>query len=325
MSEAEKKIENFRKLYDSLTAEIGKVVVGRKSSIEQILLCLFGGGHALVEGLPGLGKTKLVSTLASCLELDFRRIQFTPDLMPSDITGTDVLTRGTGETRVEFSPGPVFTNVLLADEINRAAPRTQSALLEVMQERSCTVMGKTRPLPSPFFVFATQNPIELEGTYPLPEAQLDRFMFKIDISHEGVEQMTQILDRFTGSAEPKASKVASASDVIEAQNLVREVVLPKPVADAVSELVCSGSPLFASSPEIVRRYVKYPPSPRAALSIVMAAKARALSLSRPQVDFADIKAVAHPALRHRLLLNFEGETARVQTNDIISEMLNAMR
>ncbi len=319
------KAESFRNDFERLVANIGRVIVGQREVVEQVLLVLFAGGHALVEGLPGLGKTKLVSTLARSLSLSFSRIQFTPDLMPADITGTDVLVTGGAGAEIEFREGPVFTNVLLADEINRATPRTQSALLEVMEERTVTVMGRTRALDPPFFVFATQNPIELEGTYPLPEAQLDRFTFKVEIALEGKEEIKEILRRFAGAEEPAVEPVLSGPRVLEMQALVREAVLPEPVADFIASVVLCGTPGHPKAVESVRRYVRYGPSPRAALALALTARARALSLGRPAVDFDDVRAVALPALRHRLVLNFEGETSGVDLSTVIGEILDGAR
>ena len=276
----------------------------------------------MIEGLPGLGKTKLISTISRCLNLGFRRIQFTPDLMPSDITGTDVLVKGEGESNVIFQEGPVFTNILLADEINRATPRTQSALLEVMQERTVTVMGETRKLPSPFFVLATQNPIDLEGTYPLPEAQLDRFLFKIHIEAEGEDELTEILSRFASHSEPEVEPLLDRDTVLRMQQLVRDVILPEPVARYVSSIVLAGLPSSGTASEAVKKYVKFGPSARAALALALAGKTIALSKGRPNVDYSDIDDVSFPALRHRILFNFEGEATGINVNDIIAGMLD---
>ena len=317
-----KEIDGFVKTFESLTHEISKVIVGQKNVIEQVLISLFSGGHCLIEGLPGLGKTCLVSTISKCLNLDFKRIQFTPDLMPSDITGTEILTRGSDGVRVAFEKGPVFTNVLLADEINRGTPRTQSALLEVMQERTITLMGKTHILPPPFFVLATQNPIELEGTYPLPEAQLDRFILKINIASEGIEEFEQILARFSSSESPTVNKISDLESVNKYQKLVREVVVPGSVAKFISTLVYSGTPGNNLSPEKIGKYVKFGPSPRALISLALTAKVKALSEGRPNINIDDVKFVALPVLRHRIILNFEGEASRVDPSELIDRMLD---
>ena len=308
-----------------LVAEMRKRIVGQDDAIELALAALFAGGHALVVGVPGLAKTLLVHTLAQATDLSFARIQFTPDLMPSDITGTEIIQEdhGTGTRRLAFARGPVFANVVLADEINRTPPKTQSALLEAMQEHRVTVQGTTYRLDEPFFVFATQNPIELEGTYPLPEAQLDRFMFEIVIDYLGEEDEVAVVQGTTGLGGEEVRPALGAEELLAFQRLVRSV----PAADAVARYAVSlvrASRPGPSAPDPVRRYLSYGGSVRAAQWLVLGGKARALMHGRLHVSFDDIRALARPVLRHRLLTNFHARAEKVTTDDVISELIKSV-
>ena len=314
----------FRKIVQAIESEVGKVIVGQDLVIRHVLLGILSSGHILLEGVPGLGKTMLIRALSRTLSLDFSRIQFTPDLMPADITGTEILDEGTdGRRAFRYQRGPIFANLVLADEINRATPKTQSALLEAMQEHTVTAGNTTYPLPSPFFVMATQNPIEQEGTYPLPEAQLDRFMFKVNVPFPSAEALSEILTRTTGEAEPKLSVVATGAQLIHMQSLARRVPVPSIAADFVSRLVVSSHPGESPS-SMVNNFVRYGASPRGAQSIILGAKAQALVDGRYNISFDDISAVAAAALRHRLLLNFEGQAEGIKTDDVIAELLQVV-
>lgn len=313
----QKGAEEFRETFSALREEIGRVVVGQKETVEGALICLTAGGHALLEGAPGLGKTLLVRSIAEALDCSFSRIQFTPDLMPSDITGTNIITEAAGAREFQFQPGPVFGNIVLADEINRATPKTQSALLEAMQEHAVTVGGQRRGLPSPFLVLATQNPIEMEGTYPLPEAQLDRFMLKLLVKYPDQEELGDILDRTTTSQEPAISKVASGERVVEMRSTVREVALADHIKDYLLRIVLATHPEYELAPEEVRRYVRFGSSPRGAQSLALAARVRALLDGRFNVAAEDVKASAVEALRHRLILNFEAEAERISPDSLV--------
>ena len=320
---AEARAAEFRDRFEKLEANLGKVIVGHQEPIRQILLTVLCGGHALLEGTPGLGKTLLVKTLAASLELDFSRIQFTPDLMPADITGTNLLVERGGDgggPSFKFQEGPIFSNVVLADEINRATPKTQSALLEAMEEASVTVAKTTRTLRQPFVVIATQNPIEMEGTYPLPEAQLDRFFFKIHVGRSGVGDLVEILDRTTGTGASTAAVVAGGPELLALRATVREVVLAAPQKEAIARLVLATHPDGDAAPDEARRYVKYGASPRGGQAVALAAKALALRRGRYNVATEDIAAVALPALRHRIILNFEGEAEGVGADVIIAKV-----
>lgn len=302
--------------------EIGKVFVGQDMLIDEVLMALLVGGHVLLEGVPGLGKTLLVRTIGKVLELSFARIQFTPDLMPADILGTNILVQSPeGERVFRFQRGPLFANVLLADEINRATPKTQSALLEAMQELRVTIGGRTYDLPQPFFVLATQNPIEMEGTYPLPEAQVDRFLFKLRVDIPGMEDMRTIIDRTTGDVVPEARSALSKNQLLELQRLVREVPIASHLRDYAIELVLATHPSSEHAPESVHRYVRLGASPRGAQSIVLAAKARALMNGRFNVSLEDIQQVVLPALRHRILLNFEAEAEDMNSEAVLKALL----
>ena len=314
----------FRKIVQAIESEVGKVIVGQDLVIRHVLLGILSSGHILLEGVPGLGKTMLIRALSRTLSLDFSRIQFTPDLMPADITGTEILDEGTdGRRAFRYQRGPIFANLVLADEINRATPKTQSALLEAMQEHTVTAGNTTYPLPSPFFVMATQNPIEQEGTYPLPEAQLDRFMFKVNVPFPSAEELSEILTRTTGETEPQLSAVASGAQLIQMQSLARRVPVPSIAADFVSRLVVSSHPGDSPS-SMVNNFVRYGASPRGAQSIILGAKAQALVDGRYNVSFDDISTVASAALRHRLILNFEGQAEGIKSDDVIAELLQVV-
>jgi len=315
----------FRETAARIEAEIGKYIVGQREVIRHTLTCLVAGGHALLEGVPGLGKTMLVRTLARVLDLNFARIQFTPDLMPADITGTDILEETEdGRREFRFQPGPVFTNLLLADEINRATPKTQSALLEAMQERTVTVANRSYPLEPPFMVLATQNPIEMEGTYPLPEAQVDRFLFKVNVEYPSAQELVEILNRTTGEAEPEVAVVADGATVLAMGTLARQVPVASPVSDYAARLTIATHPESDTAPETVRRYVRYGSSPRGAQALILGGKVTALLDGRYNVAFADLRAVAPAALRHRILLNFEGQAEGVSTDDVVGEVVRAV-
>jgi MoxR-like ATPase len=315
----------FREAARTLENELKKAIVGHDEVLEQTVACILAGGHALLEGVPGLGKTLLVRSLAQALRLEFRRIQFTPDLMPADILGTQVVQEDeSGRKRFEFQKGPIFANVVLADEVNRATPKTQSALLEAMQEHAVTVAGERRPLPEPFFVLATQNPIEMEGTYPLPEAQLDRFLLKIDVKSQEVDALVSILERTTGSKTAEPSPVLAGPQLLEMRALAREVPVAQSVLRYAARLARATHPDAAEAPEAVKRFVRYGSSPRGAQAMVLAAKVRALRAGRAHVDPDDVKAAAVPALRHRVILNFEGEAEGLSTDKILSEVLAAL-
>jgi MoxR-like ATPase len=318
----EREFERFRAVYESLRASVSRVIVGHEDVIEQVLLSLVAGGHALLEGVPGIGKTLLVRTLASSLDLSFARIQFTPDLMPADILGTNVmLDTPDGGREFEFREGPIFGQIVLADEINRATPKTQSALLEAMEEHSVTVSRTTYPLPEPFFVLATQNPIEMEGTYPLPEAQLDRFVFKIAVGPPEVDELETILDRTTGEQGAEPGAVADGETILGMRRLARRVVVPEPLRKSIAQAVIATHPGKGEAVDLAKRYVRYGSSPRGAQAIVLTAKVRAASRGRLNVSREDVKAVAHAALRHRVLLSFEGEAEGLDPDRVIDEIL----
>jgi MoxR-like ATPase len=306
----------------AIEQELSKVIVGYPEVLRGVLITLLAGGHALLEGAPGLGKTLLVRTLANVLDLTYSRIQCTPDLMPSDILGTNVLMAAeTGERRFEFQSGPVFANLILVDEINRAAPKTQSALLEAMQERNVTVGTRAYPLPRPFFVIATQNPIEMTGTYPLPEAQLDRFLFKLKVEFPSPDNLTEILMRTTTTWEPTVEHVTDGESLIAIQRVARDLLIASHVMDYAARLVIATHPHLAGSPEAVKQYVRYGASPRAAQGLVLAAKMNAFLSGRLNVSFDDIRGVARAALRHRIILNVEAEVAGMQTDAIVETVM----
>ena len=306
----------FAERFSALKGEVGRTILGQDEVIEDLIVVVLAGGHALLEGAPGLGKTRLVRALADATDLSFGRVQFTPDLMPADVTGTTLLTDEGSGPRFTFQPGPVFCNVLLADEINRATPKTQSALLEAMQERAVTVSGTEHPLPSPFTVLATQNPLEMEGTYPLPEAQLDRFLFKILVPRPDAATLTRILSATTGATETRVERVVSRADLAELQTTLRAL----PIASRALEFVVRLVEATYAHP-----LVRLGASPRGAQATVLAAKGYALAAGRPNVELADLRRAAPAALRHRLLLNFEAEVAGTAPDEVIADLLRATR
>jgi MoxR-like ATPase len=321
----EARAEEFRTRYNQLKSEISRVIVGHDEIVHGVLTCLFIGGHALLEGVPGLGKTLLVRTLADALSLDFNRIQFTPDLMPADIIGTNVVMEGPdGRRTFEFQPGPIFSQIVLADEINRATPKTQSALLEAMQEHSVTVGGQIHRLKEPFFVMATQNPIEQEGTYPLPEAQLDRFLFKLVVGYSTRDELATILDRTTRGERPKAEKVMDGQTLLRFQDLVREVIIAPHVQDYAIRLALATHPQGPFAAEATNQYIRWGSSPRGVQTLVLAAKVRALLDGRYNVSFEDLRRVYLPGLRHRVLLNFEAQAEGVDPDDVLLKVLESV-
>ena len=316
--------EAFAERAQAIEREVGRVIVGQRELVRQTLTGLLANSHVLLEGVPGLGKTMLVRTIADVIDCTFNRIQFTPDLMPADITGTNILIEEDGQRIFKFQPGPIFANLVLADEINRATPKTQSSLLEAMQEHQVTVARQRFPLDPPFFVLATQNPLEMEGTYPLPEAQLDRFIFKVMVPFPSEEDLISIMDRTTGSESVTASKVCTAAEIVEMQRLARAVpIAPHVTAYAVSILAAS-HPDQPRAPGLVRDYVRYGGSPRGAQALVTAGKIYALLDGRFNVSTDDIRAVAMPSLRHRIILNFEGEAEGITTEATVRAILDAV-
>jgi MoxR-like ATPase len=315
-------IDLFRERFERITREVGRRIVGHEDIVSFTVTSLLGGGHVLLEGIPGVGKTSLVHTLADVLHLSFSRIQFTPDLMPADIVGTNVIQENPhGGTFFEFQPGPVFANIVLADEINRATPKTQSALLEAMQDMSVSVGRTTHRLEQPFLVLATQNPLEMEGTYPLPEAQLDRFFFKLKISYPPEEALHQIIERTTSVADIAVDRVVDALEILEMRQVARSVPIARPVQSYAVQLTLGSHPQSPYATPLVKRYVRYGASPRAAQALVLAGKIHALTRGHAFVAVEDIRAVALPALRHRLLLNFEGEAEQVNPDTLVQELL----
>ncbi|HVY47163.1 MAG TPA: MoxR family ATPase [Minicystis sp.] len=315
----------FQKSIGTLREEVGKVIVGNREVVDGVLTCMLAGSHALLEGVPGLGKTMLVRTMAEALELQFSRIQFTPDMMPADITGTTVIDEAaSGSKQFTFRKGPLFANIVLADEVNRATPKTQSALLEAMQEHRVTVSKQTYVLEEPFFVLATQNPLESEGTYPLPEAQLDRFFFKLHVPFPGREELNEILERTTGVETPKVHRVMGRERLLEMQRLVREVPIAKHVQDYAVRLLQATHPTTDDALDAVKQFVRFGSSPRGAQALLLAAKIRALFEGRFAASIDDVRAVALPALRHRVLLNFEGEAEGVKSDDLLKDILKKL-
>ena len=320
----ESRVRDFVTAFEGLRAEVEKVIVGHRDIINHVLIGMFAGGHVLLEGVPGLGKTLLIKTLAEGLELSFSRIQFTPDLMPADITGTNVLTDDpSGRKIFEFQRGPVFAHIVLADEINRATPKTQSALLEAMQEQSVTVGGKVHRLENPFMVLATQNPIEMEGTYPLPEAQLDRFLFKLRVRYPAIEELNTIIDRTTQARTVNVDRVMTGANVLGFRELIREVPIASHVRDLASTIIMATHPAWQHAPEAARRFVRYGASPRGAQALVLGAKVRALAEGRFNVSVEDLRALAAPALRHRVILNFEGEAEGIDIDTLVGQIVQS--
>jgi MoxR-like ATPase len=324
--EIQRQAAAFRESFLRVKTEVQKVVVGQEEIIQGVLTCVLAGGHALLEGVPGLGKTLLVRTLAQANDLKFSRIQFTPDLMPADISGTNILVETVGGVKeFRFQPGPVFANIVLADEINRATPKTQSAMLEAMQEHAVTVAGIRHRLEQPFLVLATQNPIEMEGTYPLPEAQLDRFMFKLLVQPPTFEELSAIVDRTTGIEAGPVSAVMDGETIIAMRQLARQVEISSDVREFAIRMVLATHPNSAAAPEPVRKFVRFGSSPRGAQALVLCSKVRALVQGRVNVAYEDLITVAKPALRHRILLNFEGEAEGISTDSLIDSIIARVR
>ena len=311
---------------DRIITELRKLIIGQDAVVEQVLLSLFVGGNSLIVGVPGLAKTLLIHTMARVLELKFNRVQFTPDLMPSDITGTDIIQEdpATGRRQMVFAPGPIFANIVLADEINRTPPKTQSALLEAMQEHRVTIQGRTYTLDEPFYVFATQNPIELEGTYPLPEAQLDRFMFQIVIEHPSEDEELEIIRTTTAILEPRFERTVTGADLIAFQRLVRRVPVADPVLRYALAIVRASRPGSPTCPDSVKKWVAFGGSVRAAQYLVLAGKARALTQGRYHVGIEDIRSMAHPVLRHRVLTNFLAQSEGITSDQLVDRLLSAV-
>ena len=326
ITELDQQIDQFKRQFSSIKEQIGRRIVGNDEVIDGTLTALLAGGHVLLEGIPGLGKTQLVHTIADVLHLQFSRIQFTPDLMPADIIGTNVVQEtAAGGKVLDFQPGPIFANIVLADEINRATPKTQSALLEAMQEKSVSVGRRTFKLDQPFFVLATQNPLEMEGTYPLPEAQLDRFLFKLRVQYPSEESLHEILDRTTRNDVPEVDRVVDAAQLLEMRKTVRDVPIARPVQSYAIRLVLASHPNSAHATAMVNKYVRYGASPRAAQALVVGGKIRALLHDRLHVSAEDVRALALPALRHRILLNFEGEAEQVDTDRIVADIIEKIK
>lgn len=318
----EEQIIEFSRKFNEIEKEISKNIIGQKHIIRNILIVIIAGGNVLLEGLPGLGKTQIVKTIGQVLDLNFSRIQFTPDLMPSDITGTDILIKNDiGNSEFKFQKGPIFSNIVLADEINRATPKTQSALLEAMQEKTVTIGRTTYSLPEPFFVLATQNPLELEGTYPLPEAQLDRFMFKLKVNFPKKEELYDIIDITTGISMPTPKKLYNANDIIQMREVAKQVPIAEAVADYAVNLIFNTHPNHTESPELIKKYIQYGSSPRGAQTIITAARINSLLEGRYNVSFQDIKQIAIPSLTHRIFLNFEAISDDITSDMIISDLI----
>ncbi len=324
IARVEAAVSKFREDYRRARSEIQKAIVGHQEIIDGVLTCLFAGGHALLEGVPGLGKTLLIRSLAQALHLSFNRIQFTPDLMPADVTGTTIVVESDKGREFQFRRGPIFAQIVLADEINRATPKTQSALLEAMQEHSVTVGGQTYKLDEPFFVMATQNPIEQEGTYPLPEAQLDRFFFKLNVGYSTREELSEILDRTTTGHAPALSAVLDGPAILQHQQIVRRVLIAPHIQDFAVRLVLATHPGGELASPLVNQFLRFGASPRAAQALVLAGKVRALLDGRANVSIDDVRAVVLPAMRHRCLLNFEGEAEGKTTDEILTNIVETL-
>jgi len=322
VANVERRIEQFQKNLQLVREEVGRIIVGNRDVVDGVMTCLLARGHVLLEGIPGVGKTKLVQTLADVLRLKFSRIQFTPDLMPGDIIGTSIVREDEGGRKYfEFQPGPIFANMLLADEVNRATPKTQSALLEAMQENSVTAGGATRPLEQPFFVLATMNPLEMEGTYPLPEAQLDRFFFKLKMGFPGIDQLHEVLDRTTHAREPQVERTLAQGEILEMRDTVRDVPIARPVQDYAIRLTLATHPESEQAHEMAKRYIRFGASPRGTQALILGAKVHALIHERLHVATEDVQAVALSALRHRILLNFEAEADRIDADAILTRIM----
>jgi MoxR-like ATPase len=325
MIESKAQLDEAAARIATLKEEIGRVIVGQQTVVEQLLWCLLAGGHALLEGIPGLGKTMLIRTVADSIALQFSRIQFTPDLMPSDITGTTLIDFGAqGSAAHRFQAGPIFGNLVLADEINRATPKTQSALLEAMQEGTVTAGGETHRLPKPFFVLATQNPIEQEGTYPLPEAQLDRFLLKIGVDYPSREELKQIVLRTTSISQPKASVVLSAAELMDLQMYAKQILVADDVLDLAVKVVMMSHPSEADAPDDVKRYVRFGAGPRALQAIISVSKVRALTAGRLHISWNDIRQTALPVLRHRIVLSYEAQAMGISSDQMSEAILQAV-
>ncbi|HPF37318.1 MAG TPA: AAA family ATPase [Phycisphaerae bacterium] len=317
--------ELFRQGYEKLCAEIGRRIVGYSSVVDQVLTALFAGGHVLLEGVPGLGKTLLVRTISEAMDLSFHRIQFTPDLMPSDITGTTIFHEDDhGGRRFQFEPGPIFAHLVLADEVNRATPKTQSAILEAMQERSVTVSGTTHSLPAPFWVLATQNPIEMEGTYPLPEAQVDRFFFKVDVALQGEEELLGIIQRTTGDDEIVVTPALNRDEITRMQHTVRQVLVAEFVQRYAARIALGTHPDSPYATDMTKRFVRYGASPRGVQTLILGAKVRALLGGRFNVSCEDVREVAKPALRHRIIRNFEAEAENINPDSVLDKLMDSI-
>jgi MoxR-like ATPase len=321
-TEVTQQSQEFRDVFQRLREEVGKVMVGHREIVDGVLTCIFAGGNCLLEGAPGLGKTLLVRTLSQCLDLRFSRIQFTPDLMPADIIGTNIVTESDdGKREMRFQPGPIFAQIVLADEVNRATPKTQSALLEAMQEHSVTVGRTIYKLEQPFFVLATQNPIEQEGTYPLPEAQLDRFLFKLNVGYSNRQDLAEVLRRTTETTKYEASKVIDGQQLLKYRSFVRQALVAPPVLDYAVRLTLATVPSGEFATDSTNKWIRFGSSPRGAQAMVLAAKIRGLLDGRYHASFEDVQAVALPALRHRIILNFEAEAENMNTDKVVNEIL----
>lgn len=323
--DVERQVSVFRDRFKQVTDEVSRIIVGNEDVVSNVLTCLLVNGHVLLEGIPGVGKTKLVQTLADVMHLKFSRVQFTPDLMPGDIIGTNIVREdASGKKFFEFQQGPIFANMVLADEINRATPKTQSALLEAMQENSISAGGSTQKLDQPFFVLATQNPIEMEGTYPLPEAQMDRFLFKLRLDFPAAEQLYDIVERTTQQSEPDVKRVLEKEQILEMRDVARSVPVSRPVMEYAINVTLATHPESESGHEMARKYVRFGSSPRGVQSLILGAKVHALMSDRVHVSCADIRAVTPAALRHRVLLNFEAEAERIETDQILERILESV-